>query len=305
MKNNQYIRQTQYKKGFASVILIGAVILLVAIGGYFAWSKKANNVVIQLAPAVTYYVGEKPYVQIIWDYSVADYFNIYRSTDQKDWQIISEKYPQSAHAAVDYDFPKDATILYYRITTIDKYNKESTLTEVASVKIPILTSPQTNTSNLKTYTNEKYGYEFSYLLDEKFYVNNEAEIFVSYDNKILMPKTDFGSAQFYVNILSSKTETECRAITYSNPVSGERPPGKKIINGVTFVEGGDSGAAAGTFVQEKIYRAFYNGNCYDLIERLNTFNDLQGLGLRIMNQFEEQTIWNKLDQILSTFKFTK
>src|SRR3989338_8235327 len=43
MKNNQYIRQAQYKKGFANLVLVGTVVILIAIGGYFTWSKKSNN----------------------------------------------------------------------------------------------------------------------------------------------------------------------------------------------------------------------------------------------------------------------
>ena len=39
---NQYIRQAQYKKGFASLVLIGVVFVLIAVGGYFLWHKKAE-----------------------------------------------------------------------------------------------------------------------------------------------------------------------------------------------------------------------------------------------------------------------
>ncbi|OGI57513.1 hypothetical protein A3B85_03010 [Candidatus Nomurabacteria bacterium RIFCSPHIGHO2_02_FULL_37_13] len=42
MKINQYIRQAQYKKGFASIILIG-VIVLVALGGYFTLKAKQKS----------------------------------------------------------------------------------------------------------------------------------------------------------------------------------------------------------------------------------------------------------------------
>jgi len=38
--NNQYIRKSQYKKGFISIVLIGVIIALLAMGGYLALSKK-------------------------------------------------------------------------------------------------------------------------------------------------------------------------------------------------------------------------------------------------------------------------
>lgn len=43
VKNSKYLRQAQYKKGFASFALIAIIVVLVAIGGYFAWSKKPNQ----------------------------------------------------------------------------------------------------------------------------------------------------------------------------------------------------------------------------------------------------------------------
>jgi len=116
------------------MVLIGVVVIL-AVGGYFTWSNKSNNLNILSAPNLSYAGGEKPYVQITWDYSVADYFNIYRSTDQNNWQIIFEKYPQNAHASVDYDFPKDSNVLYYKIISIDKNGVESIFSTVASVTI--------------------------------------------------------------------------------------------------------------------------------------------------------------------------
>ena len=43
MKNNQYIRRVQYKKDFAGLVLIGVIVVLVAIGGYFIWFRKINE----------------------------------------------------------------------------------------------------------------------------------------------------------------------------------------------------------------------------------------------------------------------
>ena len=114
------------------------------------------------APALTYYPAvnnEKPFIQITWDYSVAPAFNIYRSSDvntmNSQWDKINkEPYPQSAHAAVDYDFP-DAHTLYYRITSLDGKGNESSSSPTATISLD-------QTSNWKIYTNSKYGYSIQY-----------------------------------------------------------------------------------------------------------------------------------------------
>lgn len=165
-------------------------------------------------------------------------------------------------------------------------------------------------SSWKTYRNKVFSYEFSYPSNADFQ-ENEADATQAqvYFDKAFIPQTDFGHAEFQVSINPSiKTEIDCTAITYSNPISGEKPAGKKTINGILFIEGGSSGAAAGTYVQEKVYRVFRNGICYDLTERLFTkniqvYDNWQELGLRYMTESEKQLIWNKLDKILSTFKF--
>lgn len=52
MKNNQYIRQAQYKKGFANIILVGVIVVLIAIGVYFAFRKNLEPVAQQPIPTI-------------------------------------------------------------------------------------------------------------------------------------------------------------------------------------------------------------------------------------------------------------
>ena len=90
------------------------------------------------APAVTFYNrSEKPYVQISWDYSVAPFFNIYRARSARGrWRKVNDKpYPQAAHAAVDYSFPRDARLLYYRVTSVDAAGNESHASGVSSIRL--------------------------------------------------------------------------------------------------------------------------------------------------------------------------
>lgn len=43
MKNNQYIRKAQYKKGFASLALVGLIVILLSVGVYFVLNKKSSQ----------------------------------------------------------------------------------------------------------------------------------------------------------------------------------------------------------------------------------------------------------------------
>lgn len=79
--------------------------------------------------------GEKPFIQLTWDYYIADFFNIYRATDPSGpWERIFYLYPGAAHGAIDYDFPKNAKVLYYKITSV-KGMKESLPSKISAVKI--------------------------------------------------------------------------------------------------------------------------------------------------------------------------
>ncbi len=142
------------------------VIAVAAIGGYFARQKYSvpatgqnqKKLVAPDAPALSYAPSPpspKAYIQITWNYYVANYFNIYRSTDQINWQKIQGNYPQIGHAAMDSDFPKGAKTLYYRITSADGKGNESHPSPTTSVNLD-------ETADWKTYKNDEYGFEFGY-----------------------------------------------------------------------------------------------------------------------------------------------
>lgn len=125
-------------------------------------TTQTNNIPIPDAPNLAFNNGSKLYIAITWNYNIADEFNIYRSSDvNTNWEKILSKYPGKAHAAVDYDYPKNAKILFYRITALDKDGNEgspSTNSQVSiSTEIP-------GTSDWKTYTSDySYGaFEIKY-----------------------------------------------------------------------------------------------------------------------------------------------
>ncbi len=63
------------------------------------------------------------------------------------------------------------------------------------------------------------------------------------------------------------------------------------------------GAGLGNQASDNFYHTYHNGVCYELIEGLRT----SGYGAvdSITTQVDSKEVFNKLDPILITFKFTK
>jgi hypothetical protein len=102
---------------------------------YEADGKKIN-LPIPNAPILSFVYGEKSFIQINWNWDIADYFNIYRATTPSGpWEKIISSFPKIAHTAVDYNYPKNIEVLYYRITSTDKKLNESKPSEISLIKI--------------------------------------------------------------------------------------------------------------------------------------------------------------------------
>ncbi len=95
-----------------------------------------NNLPVPNAPCLSFLTGAKPFIQITWNWDIADYFNVYRATNPDGpWEKIITNFPKSAHTAVDYNYPKATKVLYYRITSVDKEGNESKPSIMSSVRI--------------------------------------------------------------------------------------------------------------------------------------------------------------------------
>jgi hypothetical protein len=161
------------QKGFANIILVVVIVILLGAIGYFAFVKKSEPVAQQptpiqnqqvnlptpSAPTLTFTQGAKPFVQINFDYSIAKLFNIYRSISATNgWQKIISNFPSNAHTAVDYDYPKDAKVLYYKIVSVDERGQESVPSPAASVAV----TTQSETVNWQSHSNTEIGFSFKY-----------------------------------------------------------------------------------------------------------------------------------------------
>lgn len=153
----------------------------------------------------------------------------------------------------------------------------------------------------QTYKNTQYGFQFSYAkayeLDpsgsQANFFKNEAKSLVSVSvPQSLYPKTNFGSANLGVAVQQKSVESSCLKASETEE-----------INGTLFHRSEVDGAAAGTHYQTKIYRVFRNPDCFEVsltVGIANIGNFEPGAVLEV----DENDIWNKLDQLLKTFKFT-
>ena len=102
---------------------------------YEADGKKVD-LPIPNASILSFVSGEKSFIQINWNWDIADYFNIYRAiTPSGPWEKIISNFPKIAHTAVDYNYPKNVEVLYYRITTADKKLNESKPSKISLIKV--------------------------------------------------------------------------------------------------------------------------------------------------------------------------
>ena len=104
---------------------------------HFLEGTVVDKLPIPNAPTLSYHnAGPKHFVQINWNYGIADYFNVYRAKNKEGpWKKIIELFPQSAHTAVDSDMPEGVNIFYYKVASVDDKGSESRYSEISSVEI--------------------------------------------------------------------------------------------------------------------------------------------------------------------------
>ena len=132
MEKNKFVSG---KHGFVITTLLIVVLLILYIG-YLSVTR--NPEIPQTQTPILYYIqGEKPLVQINFNWSAAEFFNIYRATNPNGpWIKIIDHFLGSSHTAVDFDFPKNTKTLYYRVAAINKGGTENAPSGSASIEIP-------------------------------------------------------------------------------------------------------------------------------------------------------------------------
>lgn len=178
--------------------------------------------------------------------------------------------------------------------------------------IPDYTLPPVHTANLKIYTNNQYGFSASY---DKGYVldtlGGQQNYFKTGGTTLtdisipsnLYPNTNLGSADVSFAVMKNSVGVDCQSY-----ITGAALPGQMIktqtISGNIFYTAEFSGAAAGTKYDTQLYRIRHNGTCYEInltigIANINNFDPSGGV-----TAVDENDVWNRLGQILQTFKFS-
>ncbi|OHB09612.1 MAG: hypothetical protein A3H60_00660 [Candidatus Zambryskibacteria bacterium RIFCSPLOWO2_02_FULL_44_12b] len=161
---------------------------------------------------------------------------------------------------------------------------------------------QSQTRNWQTYDNTQYNYEIRY--PAEFQLNPQTAGTIVSIPRNLYPKTNFGQANLSVNLYFNG-ESACKNYTFNNSMIF---PGKQIRNEVLnsniFYTLQYDSAGAGTTYKTRLYRIFRDNVCYEINLTVG-IGDIGNYPPDTVIGVDENDIWNKLSQVLGTFKFIK
>ncbi len=172
--------------------------------------------------------------------------------------------------------------------------------------------PQHQKSEVQTYTNSDYGFEVKYDKQYILSTSGDQENYFRTNGKTLAtialpqnsyPNTNFGSADATFAVRENTSESDCALYMYS---AGSALTMKETmtINGNKAYHAEFDGAAAGTRYATQVYHLSRNNTCFEInltAGIANIGNYESGTAIEV----NETEVWNKLDVILNTFKFTK
>lgn len=159
---------------------------------------------------------------------------------------------------------------------------------------------------MTTYKNAEYNFQFDY--PESFtvtnanYGNQEKKIVQVQLPSSAYPKTNFNDAAFTVSVSDAKTISQCLGM--NNPEGGHLFKDSITSNGgVKFYETPGLGKAAGNLYETKVSRTFTGTQCFEMVETVHTSN-IGNYDPKTTTEVDTKPVWEKLDKILPTFKFT-
>jgi len=179
------------------------------------------------------------------------------------------------------------------------------------------TQPSGNQDQLvdwKTYRNQQYKFEIKY--PQNFLFNEGGspmfavgEFFVGTGTNLVTISLfdDSYSGTNYVDAFITLSVGDKISEAYCSKAQNEGSTEiidlfkSKTIDNLQFYRGEADGAAAGTFVKDVIYHAFYNNDCYEAT--LNLFQgNIGNYPEGTVTQVNETEVFNRLESVLATFK---
>jgi hypothetical protein len=113
------------------------------------------------------------------------------------------------------------------------------------------------------------------------------------------PETDFEGAFFSVLEDTQVSEADCmKYALFSIPKDKQR---QVEINGVLYLGGLASSAAAGHQATDRVYRVFHGGVCFELQEGLRTSG--YGSNDAISRRVDSDDVFRRLDAMMQSFRF--
>jgi hypothetical protein len=180
------------------------------------------------------------------------------------------------------------------------------------------------TSGQQTFRSPDGTFRFTYPSSYKLYTGSETDqapgiipVCQSAVACVVYPRstyagTNFGAAAFQAReIDDATTENVCLRppiLAANGPRFNTAPKDPtKNINGVSFLHGIDSSAAAGSYINSDLYRTFYRSKCYELSINITAtrFENFPQGGVREFSSGDEQRVENELTMILNSFRFLK
>lgn len=172
---------------------------------------------------------------------------------------------------------------------------------VNSVKI--LKGAFLQTEDWKTYTNSQYGFSFQYPEEQK---DNIKGVYFD-ENEFNLPITEAGiNTNIVAKVVHINIKQKISAVC-TGPNSGTyNKSSDVVINGIKFLKGTGSDAAAGSGFSHVEYTTEKNSNCITLEFIIKSFNDLHNYnGGEPFTQYDFSKEEPVFSQIISTFNFTK
>src|SRR5579872_443279 len=165
-----------------------------------------------------------------------------------------------------------------------------------------------NQPELQTFRYQPDGFEFQYPVNLSFtapqYTDLEQKI-----AQIDLPKTDyqgtnFADAGFAVSSQFAPSAAACvnlpsLALELRQPFDINKTV---MINGLNFYSATGNGDAAGNIYETHAYRIWHNQSCIELTETLHTGN-ISNYPEGTVKEVDHNQIFNRLDQVLNSFKF--
>jgi hypothetical protein len=165
----------------------------------------------------------------------------------------------------------------------------------------------------------RFSYPNAYILNTK---ENADEVGVSYipvcsDGAVCIVSrrsasegTNFQAASFQEREIQDATsQAVClrglpeNAPTYPLPKDDQ----KRVIGGVVFTHGSETGAAMGHYISSDFYRVFHKSKCYELSVRItsSTFANFDPGTIKEFTSEDKKRVQSDLMAILNSFRFLK